>query len=268
MTQVRIGKMSENELDEIAEESYQQITAQHPPPAPAPATKPEQPERYLPISSCEVCHHSVFVHGLLFKCDLTGIQIKEDWSFPEWCPLSSRPAGQIPAKFDNSEYLIGETEIDRGVVELKNLLAMGNLCQDQKDCIESLRCILRDASNRPVKQPPAPSADVPKFNSTDILLLAHDEWKRREERKHRDWYVIDEGQLQKIVEWLSGKRYQDYEVDSMLNDIRNNTTEGRWCSGFANGFLTDKKWARDLVDKMQADATNKLRQSQQGGDSR
>ena len=194
---------------------------------PAPATLSVQPERYLPISSCEDCHHTELVHGLLFKCNLTGIQIKEDWSFPEWCPLSSRPAGQIPAKFDNSEYLIGETEIDRGVVELKNLLAMGNLCQDQKDCIESLRCILRDASNRPVKQPPAPSADVPKFNSTDLILLAHDEWKRREERKH-------------------------------------NHPEGSWCQGFINGFLTDKKWARNLLDKMYSDVEHKQHPNRTG----
>lgn len=60
-------------------------------------TPPAQPERYLPISSCEDCPHTEFVQGLLFKCDLTGIQIKEDWSFPEWCPLSPRPAPAAPA---------------------------------------------------------------------------------------------------------------------------------------------------------------------------
>ena len=63
---------------------------------------------------------------------------------------------------------------------------------------------------------PAPAAE-PKFDSTDLLILAHDEWKRREERKR----------------------------------IHDETT---WCAGFINGFLTDKKWARNLVDKMNKDA--------------
>jgi hypothetical protein len=53
----------------------------------------------------------------------------------------------------------------------------------------------------------------PKFNSTDLLLLAHDEWKRRQERKH-------------------------------LND------ETPWVSGFIGGFITDKTWARNMLDKL------------------
>jgi len=59
---------------------------------------------------------------------------------------------------------------------------------------------------------PAPSPE-PKFNSADLLLLAHDEWKRREERKHNHENIP-------------------------------------WCAGFINGFLTDKKWAREMVDKI------------------
>ena len=62
----------------------------------------------------------------------------------------------------------------------------------------------------------------PKFNSADLLLLAHDEWKRREERKH-------------------------------------NHENAPWCAGFINGFLTDKKWAREMVDKIQKDAEDKHR---------
>lgn len=52
-----------------------------------------------------------------------------------------------------------------------------------------------------------------KFNSTELLLLANDEWKRREERKH-------------------------------------NHENAPWVSGFINGFCTDKKWARKYVDAL------------------
>ena len=62
----------------------------------------------------------------------------------------------------------------------------------------------------------------PKFDSEDLLLLAHDEWKRREERKH-------------------------------LHE------EGPWIAGFLNGFCTDKKWARACVDKIRKDAETKLK---------
>ena len=61
----------------------------------------------------------------------------------------------------------------------------------------------------------------PKFTSTDILLLANDEWKRREERKHNHENIP-------------------------------------WCAGFINGFLTDKKWARNWIDKIQTDAEEKI----------
>jgi hypothetical protein len=53
----------------------------------------------------------------------------------------------------------------------------------------------------------------PKFSSEDLLLLAHDEWKRREERKH-------------------------------------NHQEQDWVAGFISGFCTDRRWARDCVDGM------------------
>jgi hypothetical protein len=45
------------------------------------------------------------------------------------------------------------------------------------------------------------------------MLLAHDEWKRREERKHTH-------------------------------------PEEHWVPGFINGFLTDKKWAREYIKKI------------------
>jgi hypothetical protein len=55
----------------------------------------------------------------------------------------------------------------------------------------------------------------PKFDSTDLLLLANDEWKRRQERRH-------------------------------LHDMQ------AWTSGFINGFLTDKLWARKQLDKIRS----------------
>jgi len=70
------------------------------------------------------------------------------------------------------------------------------------------------------------TAAEPKFNSTDLLLLANDEWKRREERKHNHENIP-------------------------------------WCAGFINGFLTDKKWARKWIDKIQKDA-----ESLRGGEQR
>jgi len=53
----------------------------------------------------------------------------------------------------------------------------------------------------------------PKFNSTELLLLSHDEWKRREERKHLH-------------------------------------PEDHWVAGFLSGFCTSRKWAREHVDKL------------------
>lgn len=67
-----------------------------------------------------------------------------------------------------------------------------------------------------MEKPPCvfpPAAPVPQFSSVDLLLLANDEWKRREERKH-------------------------------------NHENAPWCAGFINGFLTDKKWAKEYVDKL------------------
>ena len=57
---------------------------------------------------------------------------------------------------------------------------------------------------------------APQFNSTELLLLAHDEWKRRQERKHLD-------------------------------------DEAAWVSGFIGGFLTDKTWAKDKVDSLRGE---------------
>lgn len=62
---------------------------------------------------------------------------------------------------------------------------------------------------------PAPADAVPKFSSEDLLLLAHDEFKRRQERKHTH-------------------------------------EEGCWIAGFINGFCTDRKWARDYIAALRA----------------
>jgi len=58
----------------------------------------------------------------------------------------------------------------------------------------------------------------PRFNSTELLLLAHDEWKRRQERKHLD-------------------------------------DEPAWVSGFIGGFLTDKNWALDKIESLRTPTT-------------
>jgi hypothetical protein len=64
------------------------------------------------------------------------------------------------------------------------------------------------------KNPMTPAALQPqKFDSTDLILLAHDEWKRREERKH-------------------------------------NHPEDHWVAGFLSGFCTSRTWARKYVDKL------------------
>lgn len=68
-------------------------------------------------------------------------------------------------------------------------------------------------TSAPAHPPEAQQRNEYKFNSTELLLLAHDEWKRREERKH-------------------------------------NHEEPAWVSGFLNGFCTDKKWAREYVDAL------------------
>jgi hypothetical protein len=86
-----------------------------------------------------------------------------------------------------------------------------------KCCHSELLDILEDVYEHPATHTPAAPVMEPKFNSTDLLLLANDEWKRREERKHNHENIP-------------------------------------WCAGFINGFLTDKKWARGWVDKIQKDA--------------
>lgn len=55
--------------------------------------------------------------------------------------------------------------------------------------------------------------ELPNMSSGDLLLLAHDEWKRRQERKHFD-------------------------------------DEQSWVSGWIGGFMTSKKWAHDYIRKL------------------
>jgi hypothetical protein len=78
----------------------------------------------------------------------------------------------------------------------------GRTCNGETWCFKPCS---HDTRSRP--------AISPQFNSTELLLLANDEWKRRQERKH-------------------------------LND------NPAWVSGFIGGFLTDKKWARDYVNNL------------------
>jgi len=95
-------------------------------------------------------------------------------------------------EFYGGERVIRFDELE-GVIE--------QLKEERKGCY--------DTRSRPH---PAPA---PKFNSTELLLLAHDEWKRREERKH-------------------------------------NHPEQDWVAGFLSGFCTSRKWAREYVDRLQA----------------
>lgn len=80
--------------------------------------------------------------------------------------------------------------------------------------IEKVGCASFNLIGSQIRSRPAPSPE-PMLGSTDLLLLANDEWKRRQERKH-------------------------------LHD------NAAWVSGFVGGFLTDKKWARDYVDKLRS----------------
>lgn len=58
------------------------------------------------------------------------------------------------------------------------------------------------------------SAEQVFISSSNLLLVAHDEWKRREERK----YIHD---------------------------------ENSWVHGFISGYLTSKKFVKDVVGKLQ-----------------
>lgn len=80
------------------------------------------------------------------------------------------------------------------------------MIEDLESTIESLR-----TTSTPQQQ----EKPITKFSSEDLLLLSHDEWKRREERKHQHDMTL-------------------------------------WEAGFINGFLTDEKWARDMVDKIRS----------------
>ena len=90
------------------------------------------------------------------------------------------------------------------------------ITEKQMQRIQRYRPSLNDMDEYRSRPHPAP-----KFNSTELILLAHDEWKRREERKH----------------------------------LHN---EQDWISGFINGFLTDPVWARKMVDTIRANAQHPI----------
>jgi hypothetical protein len=99
--------------------------------------------------------------------------------------------------------------------------AIQDKCSDYSDFVESIMEEVDNDDDIPcpikcdhrVNPNPTRQSTEHKFTSTELLLLAHDEWKRREERK-------------RIHEELA------------------------WVAGFLNGFCTDKKWAREYVDKL------------------
>ena len=55
--------------------------------------------------------------------------------------------------------------------------------------------------------------EIPLPNSTELLLIAHDEWKRREERKKRH-------------------------------------PEDPWVAGWISGFLTSREFVRERLEKL------------------
>jgi succinate dehydrogenase/fumarate reductase-like Fe-S protein len=93
------------------------------------------------------------------------------------------------------EYIITKATIKK-IIEYSG-------CEDSAACIKDL--LKKEAR-------PAEFA-APQFNSKGLILLARDEWKRREERKR-------------------------------LYD------EVSWISGFIGGFITDKTWAKEKIQSL------------------
>ncbi|MFA5382619.1 MAG: hypothetical protein WC356_05600 [Candidatus Micrarchaeia archaeon] len=118
---------------------------------------------------------------------------------------------RLDIKFTELIGAIEETQVD-GQLSSKNHGDYELVCY----CRGFIRAELEKERRATHTSPPAPAPDKPKFSSEDLLLLAHDEWKRREERKH-------------------------------------NHNEQDWIAGFLNGFCTSHKWAREQVDKIRAD---------------
>lgn len=90
----------------------------------------------------------------------------------------------------------------------RTLDEVGDFCIIKDDWVSEYQCKECPASHSSNQQ-----RIEQKFNSTELLLLANDEWKRREERKH-------------------------------------NHENAPWVSGFINGFCTDKTWARKYIDAL------------------
>jgi hypothetical protein len=72
--------------------------------------------------------------------------------------------------------------------------------------------IISAISDRPHTSPPAP--ELPSMNSTELLLIAHDEWKNREERKH----IHPEDHW--IAGWLNGVSLGYDYLQSRIDKIR------------------------------------------------
>ena len=109
------------------------------------------------------------------------------------------------------EYIITGERLKEMQRSIDRLIAYGAFSKDELEQFTTINGILKSVRSRPYKSEAV--LEPIGMNSTDILLLAHDEWKRREERKH-------------------------------------NHPEEHWVPGFINGFLTDKKWGREYVKKL------------------
>ena len=110
----------------------------------------------------------------------------------------------MTASEPQKEYIITEEQIRQ-----LSCYIFDGFCSDQE--LKDARDLSYALKDRPYI--PQQERERVKFSSEDLILLAHDEWKRREERKH-------------------------------IHD------ETPWIAGFLSGFCTSRKWARECVDKL------------------
>jgi hypothetical protein len=81
--------------------------------------------------------------------------------------------------------------------------------EDAEACIRNII----DTKVRPHPYNPQSELEIKYPSSTSLLLIAHDEWKRRQERKHMD-------------------------------------DESPWISGWISGYLTSKKFVQDRIEEL------------------
>jgi len=96
-----------------------------------------------------------------------------------------------------NQYIITAEELDEW--------EMGEMCwSEEQDMQRSIR-------SHPYN--PQSELEIKYPSSTSLLLIAHDEWKRRQERKHMD-------------------------------------DESPWISGWISGYLTSKKFVQERIEEL------------------